>query len=137
LQQASSARADDRAPLSRGAPQDRVDEPGAAAAAVLGELDALVDGRVLRHAVEQQQLEKPEPHGGDYGRIEGLRRPCGQACGDVVERRAPLDGAVGEPHRQRALAGSKGPGLRGKRAVGVGPLLEDTAQDRKRARAGR
>ena len=54
----------------------------------------------------------------------------------MVERALALDGAIGEAHRERAVARIERGGLGGERAIGVRALLEHTPQDGVGAAAG-
>ena len=134
---ASGRASTSRRRLAGGAPQDGVDEPGAAARGALGELDRLADRRVRGHAVQEHELEHPEPQRGQDGGLEPRDRPSGQLLDHVVERRAALDDAVGEPRGERAVARIEAVAARlaVQRAVGVGALLEDPSNDRVRAGA--
>jgi hypothetical protein len=118
-------------------PQDGVDEAGAARRVPLGERDGLRHRGVGRHAVEEHELEDAESERGQDRGLEPARRPLGERGDHVVERRAPLDGAVGELGGERALAGRQlePRGLGVQRAVGVRILLEDAPHDRVRTRA--
>ncbi len=113
-------------------PQDGVDEPVAAAAAGLRQLDALVDGRVRRDAVEEQQLQQAEPQRVADGRVELRDGPSREPLDQVVERAAALHGAVGERGREGVLAALEpgAGGLAGERAIGVRAVLLDPPQDR-------
>ena len=86
------------------------------------------------NAVEEQQLEEPEPQRRPDRRVE-LLAP-GERVDDVVERAPALDGAVRELARERALARVEAVGLGVQRLVGEGLLLEDAADDAERGAAG-
>ncbi len=88
-------------------------------------------------AVEERELEHAEPQRGEHGGLELGDRPPGERLDHVVERRAALHGAVGEPRGERAVARLEAVAARlaVQRAVGVGALLEDPPDDRVRARA--
>jgi hypothetical protein len=123
--------------LARRPAQDGVHQPvpAAAAALELRELDALGDGRVVGHAVEEQQLEEAEAQGRGDGRVEAVDGP--RERGDVVvERPEALDGAEGELAREGPLAAGELARLRVQRAVGVGTLLGDPPHDGERGAAG-
>ncbi len=122
--------------LAGGAPQDGVDEPGAAARLALGQLDRLADRRVGGDAVQEGELEHAEPQRGEHGGLELGHRPAGQRLDHVVERRAALDHPVGQPHGERPVTRLQAVTARlaVQRAVGVGALLEDPLNDGVRAR---
>ncbi len=126
-------------PLARGAAQDRVDEAVAGAggrAVYLCELDGVGDHRVVGRAGHVQQLVEPEPQRGQQRRVERGERAASQLLDQMVERALALDGAVGQAHRQRAVARVQVGGLGGERAIGVGALLEHAPQHRVGAAAG-
>ena len=112
--------------------QDRVDEPAAG-----------------RSAWPARPTRRPprgrRPRGTAAGRARAAARRARAAragrarrCGDhPVERVAALDGAVGEAHRERRGRAARAPRLAVQRAVGVGALLEDAAEDGERARPRR
>ena len=128
---------EDRRAFPRGAPQHGVDEPRRVRARLLGQLDVLVHRGVLGRAAQIQQLVQPETEHREHGRVEALEPAVGQLRGDVIERGAPLDGPVGERHRQRAVARLEPGRLGGERSVGVGVVLEHAADDPERARPRR
>ena len=118
--------------LAGGAAQDRVDEPGAAARVLLGELHRLAHRGVGRHAVEVGELEDPEPQRGRARRVEAVDVAPGERRDHVVERGAALDGAVGQAGGEAEVARVEAEPLRlaAQRAIGPGVILEDPAQDR-------
>ena len=95
---------DHRRRLAGGAAQHGVDEARPAGRLRLGELDRLADGRVGGHAVEERELQHPEPQRGQHGGLEPRHRPPGQRLDHMVERGAALHGAVRQAHRERAVA---------------------------------
>ena len=119
-----------RRPLARGPPQDRVDEPVPGASLVLGQLDGLGDGRVVGGALQVQQLVQAQAQGVDDRRVEPAHVAFGQLADHVVERRAALDRAVGQAHRQRPFAPVQLLRRRAQRLVGVGAVLEHAHQHR-------
>ena len=125
-------RRDQPARLAGGAPQDGVDEPGAAARVLLGELHGLADRRVGRDAVEVGELEGPEPQRRHDRGLEAVQPAPGERGDHVVERGAALDGAVGQAGREAEVARVEPEPLRlpAQRAIGPRALLEDAAQDR-------
>ncbi len=124
-------RGDRRGGLARAAPQHGVDEPRARGRVRLDERDGLADRRVRGHAVEVGELVEPEPERGEHDRLEPVGRAPGERLDQVVERRAALDRAVGQPHGQRALARVEVEPARlaVQHAIGPRPVLEDAAQD--------
>ena len=111
--------------------------PAPRARRALGQLDRLADRRVGGDAVQEGELEHAEPQRGEHGGLELRDRPPRQRLDHVVERRAALDDAVGEPHGERAVTRLEAVAARlaVQRAVGVGALLEDPPDDRVRAGA--
>jgi hypothetical protein len=128
-----------RTPLARDPPQHGVDQPGAAGRAGLGQLDRLADRRVRGDAVQIHELEGTESQRGQHRGVELGDRPAGQLGDHVVQSGAALDRAIRELGRERVVARVKAQAARlaVQRAVGPRPLLEDTAEDRERARTGR
>ena len=122
----------------RRAAQDGVDELGAARRLVLDELDGVADDGVGGHAVQERELVEPEAQRGADGRVEPLDGPLGQLLRERVQRGLALDGAVGEPGGQRAVAAVQpaAPRLAVERAIGPRVLLEDAPDDCKRACTG-
>ena len=111
--------------------------PAARGRDALGQLDALVHGRVLGGSAEVQQLEQPEPEHRQHRRVEPRERAAGEPRGHVIERRPALDGAVAERHRQRAVARLECGRLAGERPVGVAPCSNTRRMTRSaHARAG-
>ena len=92
-----------RRQLARRAAQHGVDELVPAAVPALGELDALADDRVRAAAVEERELEEPEPQRRERRRVELGDGPR-ERLDHVVEGELALDGPVGELHRERPLA---------------------------------
>jgi hypothetical protein len=129
LERAFRQRVDERPNAFRDASQDGVRErhrplePGAP-----NELDRLVHGRVARDPVEIAELVRPEPQGGQHGRVELSHRTLAERLDRVIERPHPLDRSEGEPPRQRDVAVLEP--LRGgaQSPVGVRVVLEDPAQ---------
>ena len=73
-----------------------------------------------------QQLVEADPQRGAHAGLEpALREPPR----DPRQRALALDRAVGEPHRQRAVARLEVGGLAAEGAVGERVLLEDAAHD--------
>ncbi len=85
-------------------------------------------------AVEERQLEHAESQRGQHGTLQSLDGPAGQLGDHVVERRAPLHGAVRESRRERSVARIEPEPLRLAVQCAVGPrvLLEHAAQYGKR-----
>jgi hypothetical protein len=123
-------RADQRAALARAAAQHGVDEPGAAGRrrALTSSTDsptAACAGRRRGTAAGRGRAA-----GREDGGLEALRRAAGQRRSTVVQRRAALDGAVGELGGQCPLTPSRpAPRLAVQRAVGPCVVLEDAPQD--------
>ena len=111
--------------------QDRVDD--AVALTRLGELDGLGDRRVVRDARVEQLVEADPQRGADAGLEPALR----ELPGDPRQRPLALNRAVGEAHRQRALARIQVGGLAAERAIRERVLLEDAAHDAMRDHPGR
>ncbi len=121
-------RGQQRGTLACGAAQHGVDEAmPASVAGVLGELHRVVDDGPVRRASQVEQLVEPEPQRGEQRRVNARDGPPCECRDQIVERPASLHGAVGEPHRQRAVARVEtgGVGLCTQREVGVGAALED------------
>ena len=70
----------------------------------LGELDGVGDDGVVGRAAHVEQLVEPEPQRGEQRRVERRGGTLGELLDQVVERALALDGAVGEAHRERAVA---------------------------------
>ena len=106
-------------------------------ARLLDELDGLVHRSVLGGAAEVQELEQPEAECRQYGRVDPIQRAAGEVRDHVVERRPPLDGAVRERHRQRAVARLELGRLGCERAIGEAPCSNTRRITRSaQARAG-
>ena len=78
-----------RPALPRGAPQHGVDQPAPPRVLPLGELDALVDRRVVGDAAEEQELEQPEPQRRQHRRVEaasGRLTSCAATWSSVARR---------------------------------------------------
>ncbi len=88
------------------------------------------DDGVVGRAAQIQQLVEPEAQGGKHRSVKTLGRPSGEPLDEVVERALSLDGAVGQAHRQRAIARIELAGLGKERLVGVGAVLEHASQHR-------
>ena len=102
----------------------------------LGELDALGHRGVVGHAVEEQELEEPEPQRGGDGGVQLVDRP--RERGDVVVDRAEaLDRAERELARERAVPSHEVACLGVQRTVGVGPLLRHAPKDGEGGDTGR
>ena len=129
-------RGDDRPRLARGASQDRVDQAGAARRVGLGQLDRLADGGVRRDAVQEGQLEDPEPQRGQDRRVElaGGRRASRSITWSSVATRwtVPYASCVASA---RSRASSFGAAPRRAARGRPTPLLEDAPDDRVRAAA--
>ena len=108
-------------------------EPGPPPRAPWPARRCLVDRGVVGHAVQERELEQPEPQRGAAPADRARRRGRPRPADDVVERRPALHRAVGQTHGQRAVARIEPARLGVQRAVGVGALLEDAAHDRERA----
>ena len=125
----------------RRAPEHGVDELRPAGRLGLDELDGIADDGVGGDAVEEGELVEPEAERRADGRIEPLDGPAGQLLREGVQRGLALDGAVGQPRGQRAVAAVQpaAPGLAVERAIGPRVLLEDAPDHCKRActRGGR
>ena len=87
-------------------------------------------------AVEEHELEHPEPQRGEHGGLEPLDAALGERLDHVVERRPALDDAVREAHRERAVARVERGGLAMQRLVRIGSVLEHAPDDRVGAHAG-
>ena len=92
-----------------------------------------VDRGVVRHALEEGELVEPEPQRVAQRRVELPGGPPGERPDQVVERRHPLHGPVGELRRQAAVAPVQaGPaGLRHERPVRPGAVVEDALEHAK------
>ena len=132
---ASSSAATSAARLAGAAAQHGVDELRAAGRLALDQLDGLADRRVGGHAVRVGELVEAEAQRGEHERLEPLDRAPGERLDQVVERRPALHRAVGQAHRERALARVEPEPARlaVQRAVGPRPVLEDAPQHGKRA----
>ena len=124
------------APPARPA-QDGVDEARRARCAPLGQLDALVDRRVLGGTAENSSSNRPEPQHGEHRRVEPLERApvsCAATWSSVARRwTVPYASAIASARSR----GSSPAASAVKRAIGVGALLEHAADDASaHARAG-
>src|SRR6185369_4895195 len=94
--------------LAQAAPSDRVHESGGpCAAAALGELDALVDGRVSRDLIEKEYLIKRYAEKVPDIPVHVLRRLARDAREDRVDPAAPAERAVDDFGEQCAVGGGK------------------------------
>ena len=107
-----AARRASSGPSRDGSPEHRVDQPRAAGARPLDQLDALVDGGMRADRVEVQQLEEPDSERREHRRLELGERPAHELAGDVVERA----GAAGRS-RRRSASRARGRAGRGRRAA--------------------
>ena len=92
------------AALARGAAQHGVHEAVAAAARRLGEVDRLRHRRVVGDAVHVEELVRAQPQRGDQLGVEVRDGTVRHGLEHMVERAPALHDAVGEPHRERAVA---------------------------------
>ena len=101
------------------------------------ELDRLVHRGVARDAVDEPELVRTETEGSSHGRVETVDAPSAELLDRVVERADALDGAEGEPLRERSITlvelGSGGT----KCAIRVRPVLEHAHEDVERRDACR
>ena len=129
LQRALGQRRDETAQALREAPADRVREcrrplePGAP-----HELDRLADDGMSRE-VEPAELIAVDAQRREHRRIELPHRPPAELLDPVVDRPHALHRAVGDPLREPPVALVEAGRGRRERAVGVGVLLEDAADD--------
>jgi hypothetical protein len=128
-------RCDEPRGLTGAAPQHRVDELRAPGRLVLDQLHRFPDRGMGRHAIGVDELVQADAQRCPDDRLELLDRPARQSLDQVVERRPPLDGAVGQTHRESALARIQAETARlaVQGTVGPGAVLEDTAHDREGA----
>ncbi len=126
----------ERVAVAGGLAQNRIDQPRATRAEAFRKPDTFVHRRVRRHA-GVQELEQPDPDGGENRRLQPPERATGQALGHVIQREASLHRAVGDRLCQRAVPGPKHPGLGREGAIGVRALLKDAAHHLERAPASR
>ena len=82
-------------------------------------------------AVEERELEDAEAQRGQHRGLEPAHRAPGERGDHVVERRAPLHGAVRQPGRERAIAWRQAEPRRlgVERAIGVRAVLEHAPHD--------
>jgi hypothetical protein len=107
--------------------QHGIDEWRTPPAVALGELHGFIDGGVLGHTIEEQQLVEAQPERRPDCRLEPCDGPGHELLGDVVERRTALHGPEREGRGQRAVAWLEPRGLRVEGAIGIRSLLEHPA----------
>ena len=138
----SSSCGEQRRGLARGTAQHGVDEPAPPRspppprAPCLASSTASATTACAGAPLHKAELVEPEPERRSHGRVETPERPLGELLDQVVEGRAALDGAIGEAHREAAVARAEPAGLGLKRAIGVGAALEDASQHEVRAAPG-
>ncbi len=111
-------------------PQDGVRElHGPFQPRLADELHGLAHRRIGGDRIQVGELVGADPESGAHRRVELAHRAAADLLERVVERADALDGAVGDPLGQRAVALVEAGGGGCESAVGVGVLLEDAEDD--------